>query len=130
MTGQAVEQNLPTDNAPEENPMGEVGKELNEKIREDLGEEAEAEADAGDSLGDSLGGMADLTGIFEMLHKVTEAVGSLSAAQATPGQAQSVHVTKDDEEEEERKYKKRQEQQRQAAAEAAQQLDDGREDDR
>lgn len=130
LTGQAVERNLPTDNAPEENPMEEVGKELNEKISEDLGEEAEAEADAGDSLGDAVGGMADLTGIFEMLHKVTEAVGSLSAAQATPGQAQSVHVAKDDEEEEERKYKKHQEQQRQAAAEAARQLDDGREDDR
>lgn len=130
LTGQVVEQNLPTDNAPEENPMEEVGKELNEKISEDLGEEAEAEADAGDSLGDALGGMADLTGIFEMLHKVTEAVGSLSAAQATPGQAQSVHVAKDDEEEEERKQKRRKDQQHREAVEAARQQDDGREDDR
>jgi hypothetical protein len=124
-----TERVLPTDKAPEENPLEEAGKQLNEKINEDLSEEPEPEADAGDALGGALGGLGDLVHIAEMLHKVTEAVGALSG-QATPGQAQAVHVAKDDEEEEERKLKRRREQQRQAAAEAARQLDDGREDDR
>lgn len=126
-----IELRLLTDKAPEENPIQEAAKDLGEKLGEDLTEDAEPEAEAAgaDPLAALGGGVADLAHIAEMLHKATEALGSLGA-QATPGQAQAVHIAKDDDEEEERKAKRRREQQRRAAEEASRQLDQGREDDR